>query len=83
MCVFGTNLVVLLYRGYYVVVEFLVANKEDVIHMKTDDPTDELPMRGASCDWICQRFYSLSFNLLRNVKLHLCASGPSTFSWSF
>ena len=49
--------------------------------MKTDDPTDELPMRGASCDWISQRFYSL-FYVLKNVELHLCASRLSTFCWS-
>ena len=41
--------------------------------MKTDAPTDELPMRGASCARICQRLYSL-FYLLNNVKLHVYQS---------
>ena len=72
-CVFRANLVVLLDSGYYVVVEFFVANTEKVIHMKTDDSANELSMRGASCGLIFQLFYSL-FYLLRNVKLHLCAS---------
>ena len=52
----------------------LLPTQKNVIHMKTSDPTDKLPMRGASCDWICQRVYSLFYLLNKCQTALVCQS---------